>query len=96
MKHLKDRLNTFFTLATLALVLSDSLALAQTAAPQGKKTNLDFDGSVVEMVNRNGNNMSQMMMVGMDNSGKNGTLFHKKEHFRPEIQQNLKDMGDAP
>ncbi len=86
----------FLPLIAVILFFTVALPGSQAEAPNGKKTNLDFDGSVVEMVNRNPQNLTSLMMVGMDNSGRTGTLFHKKENFRPEIQQNLKDMGEAP
>ena len=88
------RLKLLIVLAATAFFFS--AGAFSHAEPRDGKTNLDFDGSVIEGVDRNARNLNSLMMVGMDNSGKNGTLFKKKEHFHPEIEQNLRDMGDSP
>ena len=77
------------------MLIASAQTFAETAQNQSK-TNLDFDGSVVEMVNRNPKDLNSLTMVGLDNSGHRQTLFHKKEHFRPEIQETLKTMGETP
>jgi hypothetical protein len=88
-------------LLLLAIALSTALAddrqpasgTAAGATPAGRTKSLDFDGEVIEGMNKNP--LDSLTRVGKNDDKDQSRLYQRKPHFKREIRQTVREMEFA-
>ena len=92
-----------FLILLAVLILSRGFEHAAPAArkpaqslPPGveRATAIDFEDDIIEGMNKNP--FDSLTRVGKQDGGAHGRLYRRKQGFRREIKQTVREMGFAP